>query len=83
MKALFMLLGIQRSFCSPAAIEERATCDADNVLRTFRASSNLPDALTFCSKYISLPPVTTLTAIVSALLQLMMNAIDMARLRAR
>lgn len=62
------LISAQIILCSPRAIKERATCNADNVLRAFRASSNLADSLTFCSKYLSLPPVTTATTTVSILL---------------
>lgn len=64
--ALF-LFNVHLVRCSPRALEERATCNADNVLRTFRASTNLADSLTFCSRYLSLPPVTTSTTIVGVL----------------
>ena len=66
--ATLCLINAQLVLCSPnpKAIEERATCNADNVLRAFRASQNFVAAVSFCSQYISLPPVTTTTVQVSA-----------------
>ncbi|EPS41495.1 hypothetical protein H072_4644 [Dactylellina haptotyla CBS 200.50] len=44
-------------------IQERATCNADNLLRLLRGGSpsNLPDALIFCNDYLSRNPSVTVT----------------------
>lgn len=44
-----------------AVVEERGSCNADNLLRLLRTPSNLPQALPFCSSYLMLPG-STLTA---------------------
>lgn len=36
-------------------LEERGSCNADNLLRLLRTPTNLPEALPFCKTYLSLP----------------------------
>ena len=40
------------------AIEQRSTCNRDNVLRALVDSRYITQALSFCSTYISVPPAT-------------------------
>lgn len=39
-------------------VEERGTCNADNLLRLLRTPTNLAESLPFCSNYLSLPVST-------------------------
>lgn len=51
--------------CAPAVIEDRGSCNADNLLRLLRTPSNLPQALPFCSSYLNLPASTIVAGTVT------------------
>lgn len=53
--------------CAPAAalIEERGSCNADNLLRLLRTPSNLPEAVPFCSTYLHNPATTVVVDVVT------------------
>jgi hypothetical protein len=42
-------------------VEERATCNQDNLLNALESPSNLLSSCQFCSPYLSIPPVSTVT----------------------
>lgn len=60
--AAFLAAALPLVQCAPAPIapvmEERGTCNADNLLRLLRTPSNLPEALPFCSSYLQNPATT-------------------------
>ncbi|RKU46054.1 hypothetical protein DL546_002747 [Coniochaeta pulveracea] len=47
-----------------ASVEERGTCNADNLLRLLRTPTNLPQALPFCSSYLHYPGSTSVVSTV-------------------
>ncbi|KAH8909333.1 hypothetical protein BR93DRAFT_924344 [Coniochaeta sp. PMI_546] len=55
--------------CAPAPVapllEERGSCNADNLLRLLRTPSNLPEALPFCSSYLHNPATTVVVSTVT------------------
>lgn len=55
-----LLLGALTSAAPIADFEERSGngCDADNVLRLFRAPERLGDTLPFCSDFLGMPKIT-------------------------
>ncbi|OIW22979.1 hypothetical protein CONLIGDRAFT_625296 [Coniochaeta ligniaria NRRL 30616] len=57
--AAFLVAALPLAHCAPfPAVEERGTCNADNLLRLLRTPSNLPQALPFCSSYLHNPATT-------------------------
>lgn len=55
-----LLVALPITECSPIlnVLEERGSCNADNLLRLLRTTTNLPEALPFCSSYLALPAST-------------------------
>ncbi|OIW34842.1 hypothetical protein CONLIGDRAFT_626893 [Coniochaeta ligniaria NRRL 30616] len=54
--------------CAPALkplIEDRGSCNADNLLRLLRTPTNLPEALPFCSSYLHIPACTKVVGTVT------------------
>jgi len=62
-----LLAALPVTECSPILniLEERGTCNADNLLRLLRTPTNLPEALPFCSSYLYLPSSTLVVGTVS------------------
>jgi hypothetical protein len=56
-----LVLGIWQVHAFPAALEERAACNKDNLLNAFTNPAHSAEASTFCSAYISVPLTSTST----------------------
>lgn len=54
-------VAIRRRYPVDEGVEQRAACNADNVLRALR--SNSVDATQFCSDYIHIPVVTVFESV--------------------
>lgn len=67
--AAFLAAALPLVQCAPAPIalelEERGSCNADNLLRLLRTPSNLPEALPFCSSYLHNPATTVAVSTVT------------------
>jgi hypothetical protein len=58
---LLSLLWLKQVYGFPAALEERAACNKDNLLNSFTNPTHSAEASKFCSAYISIPLTSTST----------------------